>query len=187
MDLVIPDNIDGTPITAINDAAFLQNQSLFSVTIAEGISYIGTWAFGGCFSLESVVIGSVTSDIENANTVIAEQAFTECMNLKDVVIGNNVTTISEEAFELCKITNLTIGKNVVSIGSYAFENSSLTSVYYGGTQEDWENIDIDTGNTNLTSATRYYYVENESDLPADNGNYWHYVDGVPTVWTKTEE
>ena len=36
----------------------------------------------------------------------------------------------------------------------------------------------------IYDATRYYFEENESDLPDDNGNYWHYVDGLPTVWTK---
>jgi hypothetical protein len=29
------------------------------------------------------------------------------------------------------------------------------------------------------SATVYYYVEQQ---PAESGNYWHYVDGVPTPW-----
>ena len=36
----------------------------------------------------------------------------------------------------------------------------------------------------LPEFHRYYYIENESDLPNDNGNYWHYVNGVPTVWVK---
>ncbi len=35
-------------------------------------------------------------------------------------------------------------------------------------------------NSNLTSATRYYYSET---TPTEAGNYWHYVDGVPTPWT----
>jgi hypothetical protein len=63
----------------------------------------------------------------------------------------------------------------------------LQSIYYGGTEEDWTKITIETSNSDLLNATRYYYVENEEDLPADNGNYWHYVDGVPTAWVKTEE
>ena len=46
-----------------------------------------------------------------------------------------------------------------------------------------DSITIDIYNTSLTSATRYYYVENESDLPADNGNYWHYDEnGNIAVW-----
>ena len=57
---------------------------------------------------------------------------------------------------------------------------NLRVVYYQGTASEWETI---TGSsTYLTSATRYYYVENEADVPTDGGNYWHYVDGVPTAW-----
>lgn len=43
-------------------------------------------------------------------------------------------------------------------------------------------IDIKSdGNNSLTSATKYFYSETE---PTDDGNYWRYVDGVPTVWAK---
>jgi hypothetical protein len=55
----------------------------------------------------------------------------------------------------------------------------LTSVYYTGTAKEWNAITAGSGNTNLTSATRYYYSESE---PTTEGNWWHYVDDVPTVW-----
>ncbi len=31
-----------------------------------------------------------------------------------------------------------------------------------------------------------FYIENEADVPADGGNYWHYAsDGVtPEIWNK---
>jgi hypothetical protein len=38
-------------------------------------------------------------------------------------------------------------------------------------------------NIELENAPRYYYSETE---PTEPGNYWHYVDGVPTPW-ETEE
>jgi hypothetical protein len=43
----------------------------------------------------------------------------------------------------------------------------------------WKGIEIDSNNSKLTSATLYYYSET---TPAESGNYWHYVDGVPTPW-----
>lgn len=43
----------------------------------------------------------------------------------------------------------------------------------------WSKINIDSYNSNLTSATRYYYSETQ---PSDEGDYWYYVDGIPTVW-----
>ena len=49
-----------------------------------------------------------------------------------------------------------------------------------GTEKEWNAIDIEKdGNLYLIEATRYYYSENK---PAAEGNYWHYVDGVPTIW-----
>lgn len=58
----------------------------------------------------------------------------------------------------------------------------LKNVYYKGTASEWGEISIDRNNYNLTVATIYYYIENETDVPTDGGNYWHYVDGVATPW-----
>ena len=83
------------------------------------------------------------------------------------------------------MTSVVIPESVTSIGAQAFYNcESLTSVYYGGTAEDWDQINIYSFNDWLTNATRYYYLENASDAPTAGGNYWHYVDGVPTAWEK---
>ena len=60
--------------------------------------------------------------------------------------------------------------------------SSLETVYYGGTEQEWEelyaNLDCSV-NENFVDATHYYYSQSQ---PTEEGNYWRYVDGVPTVW-----
>ena len=90
-------------------------------------------------------------------------------------------SIEDYAFYDCEsLTSVTIPDGVTTIGYSAFYNcTSLTSVYYGGTASDWANISIDSPNIHLTSATRYYYSETQ---PTEANKYWHYVDGVPTVW-----
>ena len=54
VDIAIPAtvNIDGTdyPVTAIGDGAFMECQSLESVTLPEGVVSIGELAFDACFS-----------------------------------------------------------------------------------------------------------------------------------------
>ena len=35
------------------------------------------------------------------------------------------------------------------------------------------------GNEYFESATKYFYSE---EAPTEEGNYWHYVDGVETIW-----
>jgi hypothetical protein len=56
----------------------------------------------------------------------------------------------------------------------------LTRVFYGGeTVTAWDEITKGSGNDPLTNATCYYYSETQ---PAGAGNFWRFVDGVPTVW-----
>ena len=75
--------------------------------------------------------------------------------------------------------------SVTSIENYAFSNCYGLTVYYGGTAEEWSAINIGSSNTPLTSATVYYYSDNLSEeQKADGNNYWHYVNGVPTIWIK---
>ena len=55
------------------------------------------------------------------------------------------------------LTNITIPNSVTSIDKQAFSNcTSLKDVYYAGSESDWENIAIDSGNDTLKSATIHY-------------------------------
>ena len=166
----------GSSTSSTTISTYYIPSSLKSVTITGGNILYG--AFYNCSSLTSVVIGdSVTS--------IGEDAFSYCSSLTSVTIGDSVTSIGDSAFNGCtSLTSVEIPNSVTSIGPRAFYNcSGLTSVYYKGTASDWGKITIDSINSRLTSATRYYYVENESVLPADGGNYWHYDEnGNIAVW-----
>ena len=115
-------------------------------------------------------------------TKIAKNAFRECESITNITIPDSVTNIGGYAFaDLYYLTNIVIPVTVESIGDCAFYYcTSLTSVYYKGTEAEWNSITIGSlGNDYLTNATRYYYSETE---PTESGNYWHYVDGVPTIW-----
>lgn len=131
-------------------------------------------AFYGCNYLTDVTIGDGVSDI-------GYNAFRDCTKLEMIIIGVGVKTIGWNAFYNCEnLTSITIGSSVTSIGSDVFLLcKNLTSVYYKGTAEQWEKITINSGNSRLTDATRYYYSESK---PTESGNYWHYVDGEIVVW-----
>ena len=173
---------DGTK--GIASSAFSVCSGLTSVTIPDSVTSIDKWAFSGC-NLTSVTIpDSVTS--------IGDWAFVGCTGLTSVTIGNSVTSIGNNTFRGCSgLTSVTIGSGVTSIGESAFEGcSGLKTVYYKGTAEQWGNITIDSWNSELTGAARYYYSESEPSLNAEgtayDGNYWHYdTDGVtPVIWKK---
>ena len=145
----IPAELGGKPVTSIGGDAFAGCSSLTEVTIPEGVTSIRGVAFAYCSSLTEVTIPkSVTS--------IGEWAFEGCSNLTKVIIPEGVTSIGESAFQSCgRLTEVTIPKSVTSIESFAFYDcGALATVYYGGTQEDWDALKKNIGedNTPLLNA-----------------------------------
>ncbi len=112
---------------------------------------------------------------------IYRTAFFQCANLTSITIPDGVVGFGETVFRLCtNLTSVVIPKSVASINDFVFDEcDSLTSVYYTGTSEEWAAAYIGENNAPLAAATIYYYSETE---PAEEGNYWHYVDGVVAVW-----
>ena len=88
--------------------------TLANVTILDGATQIGDFAFSGCTGLVSVTIPKrVTS--------IGEYAFSNCSGLTNIALSDSLTSIGEYAFSNCSgLTSLTIPANVASIGSGAF-------------------------------------------------------------------
>ncbi len=122
-ELVIPDTIEGYPVTAIGSFAFEWCTYLKSVTIPDSVTTIGEGAFYYCTSLEAVTI-------PNSVITIGEWTFYHCTSLEAVTIPNSVTTIGSFAFEWCtSLTSVTIPDSVTTIEDYAFYMcESLTSV-----------------------------------------------------------
>lgn len=102
-------------------------------------------------------------------------------NFTSVTIPDGVTSIGESVFSGCDyLTNVTIPDSVTSIGDFAFSGCDmLKNVYYGGTSDEWAQINFNYGNDALTAANIYYY---SAEQPTETGNYWHYADGKVTVW-----
>ena len=174
-DVIIPDGV-----TEIGDSAFQDCSSLSSMVIPEGVTSIGMAAFKGCSSLSRI-------EIPSSVTSIGEGAFSNCTSLTSIAVPDSVTSIGIRAFYGCtSLMSIVIPDSITSIKNYTFDGcSSLKNIYYSGTAEDWSAISIGSNNTPLTYATVYYYSEELSDeQKADGNDYWCYVDGVPTVWTK---
>ena len=70
---------------------------------------------------------------------------------------------------------------------------TFRGIFYGGTQEEWDAIEIEESAQVLDEEkyVRYYYSESEPETNAEGtayaGNNWRYVDGVPTAWIWKDE
>ncbi|MBQ7913841.1 MAG: leucine-rich repeat domain-containing protein, partial [Clostridia bacterium] len=154
-----------------------------------------------CPSLTRIIVSDDNMEYASQDGVLYNKEKTSILNVPKAITGSveipdSVTSIGDSVFYNCSsLTSIEIPDGVTSIGRYTFYNcSSLTSVYYTGTAEEWSAISIDSYNTPLTNATRYYYSETAPALNADgtayDGNYWHYDESgeiVVWVYTKPEE
>ena len=106
------------------------------------------------------------SENETLKTVILSKnlktidsgAFLGCEILSNITIPDIVTSIGNNTFYGCSgLTSITIPESMTSIGTSAFYDCiSLKTVNYKGTEEQWNEITISYGNTNLTNATINY-------------------------------
>ena len=189
-EIVIPsESPNGDTVTEISSKAFEYRIGLTSVTIPDSVLSIGDDAFSFCASLTSVHITDlakwcgISFDSYNSNPLYyAKNLYLNGNLVTELTIPDGVSSIGNYAFQYCtSLTSITIPDSVTSIGSSAFSGcASLDTVYYAGTEAEWSKISIDSYNSNLTSATRYYYSETE---PTTDGNYWHYDEnGEVVVW-----
>ena len=209
--IAFPPIYNSLPVTTIKNAAFRENTTITGVTFPYGVTKIDNYAFYGCSRLTSVKISdSVTSigisafgSCNNLKTVYITNVATWCnidfkhdysnplyyapelyLNnelITELVIPDGVTTIPKRAFHRqSSITSAVVPNTVTTIGYYAFNMcTNLIAIYYKGTEEDWSNISIDADAFYKSPALIYYYAETQ---PTESGNYWHYVNGIPTIW-----
>ena len=84
---------------------------------------IGTSAFERCKNLEEVILENIT--------IISAYMFRECENLRQVYIPKSIKIIEENAFYGC---------------------NNIETVYYEGTEEEWDSIAVYFGNVDLFEA-----------------------------------
>lgn len=146
------DTLDVLTPTPIKDPAPWEEfrEGIEKVVISDGVTYIADGAFTEYIFLTEVEIGD---DV----TEIGDGAFSSCP-IPSVELGRKVETIGTNAFYGCGyMTSVTIPKSVTTIKYWAFQSCvSLKDVYYTGTQEQWNQIQIEDGNDHLLEANIHF-------------------------------
>ena len=106
-------------VKTISDGAFFA-APLQSVTLPEGLEWIGSGAFDYCTSLTNITI-------PESVTVIQDHAFSDCESLSSVLFAgdeeatDNALQIGSYAFFCCEqLMDVTLPKRVTQIGDFAF-------------------------------------------------------------------
>ncbi len=117
------DEIDGYPVTKIDNSAFYNHKELTTVILHDNIKYIGERAFYNCENLSSI---SSPSDLIS----IAAYAFYGCRSLTSIDLPDEMKIIGTSTFANCSsLTSVNLPSGLTMIGEYAFYGcSSLVSV-----------------------------------------------------------
>lgn len=165
-ELVIPEEINGLPVTAIDYSAFFDLSNLKSVYIPDTVKSLGSYAFQNCKNLSEIRLPEGLSEIP-------DYCFSNCYSLASCKIPDTVMSFGKSAFNGCtSLESINIPPNVNHIGCYAFryvpciekladENNLLiiSGFLIDGTAFEGENLIIPDGVTNICS---YAFQNNQN-------------------------
>ena len=189
--LKIGKNLKRIYVTNLEYFSMMEN-----IEVAEG----SDWYFSqGCLidgSTKTLIRATRDAVIPDDGSVvyIGQYAFAFLSDIRSVVIPDSVTHLDANVFVYCvDLEAVVTGKGVQFIDQNQFIGcDNFSTIYYCGTQSQWDKIEIIGINSNggfwgrneeIKNATIYFYSETE---PTQLGNYWRYVDGVPTPWETQE-
>ena len=166
-------------VTKIGEKSFSMCQSLREIILPEGIKTIPKYAFGDCSSLETLEIPSSVQSF-------GQGCFDGCSTLRYLIIPDGVYEIAYGMLNGCSgLEYVQIPSTVTSILSTAFYNcGSLSDVYYGGSQSQYNEIDIaspDKYNQSLRYATIHY----NSKAPCEKCSFGGWTNTDSSIHTRT--
>ena len=107
VELSIPGELDGFPVTAIGAYAF-DSDMLERVALPDTVISIGDGAFIHCFSLTEIALPDSLISIGNG-------AFADS-SLSRITLPGSLVSIGNGAFSMCMLTEITLPESVISVG-----------------------------------------------------------------------
>ena len=170
----------GTGLTAITIPASVKTLGRFAFNLCSNLSaltieqgnchYIGSYAFSDCDSLRTVSLPQTV-------TGISENAFSDCGALESFR-APGVQVIGRDAFYFdTNLRSIVLSADLQRVDIAAFQScSQLTDVYYGGTEEQWNAIEIKERNEPLLNANIHFNSALAQFADLEPGAY--YLDSV---------
>lgn len=171
-------------MTSIGKFAFYGCTSLKGVSLPSSLTAIGDWSFSKCSNLEYV---SIPLGLQS----IGESAFQECEALNGVRLPNGITTIKDRAFYMCSsLQSITVPNTVTEFGTAVFAwCDSLVYINFEApvsTLPTWSFYNCESLNTlNVSSSVQSVGEEtftgcgNLSNVyyPSENPDGWAWLQG----------
>lgn len=117
------------------------------------------------------VNGELLTQVEIPMGIKKIPDYTFCsFDITELNIPDNVKEIGKYAFKNCEnLTTVVIPKSVSKIKYGAFDGcENLKHVFYDGTEDDWDNIEIEACNVNLTKYVHFSLDHISSSWITDN-------------------
>ena len=172
-DVVIPEEIEGYPVTKISSGIFSENNEIQSLTITENICEIGEDAFKGLDNLERVTISTKQKEIKGLD-------FSHNQSLRLVEMSGDLEVLNNNAFWDCtSLVKVVLSPKLVKIGAAAFCRTGIESVIVPdsvsemganvfGTCSDLKKITL-SKSLKTIPAYAFWYDENLQEVILPNG------------------
>jgi hypothetical protein len=188
----------GAKVRTIEELAMKGMDSLESITVAAGNP--------NYYAINNILVDakSNTPILGCRTSVIPEDGrfpeinliiFNYNASVKTIYIPKGVKTVHVSFAELSGLERIVFESDVELVVVHGNhdgckgQEGACYSVFYLHTEAEWKQVTVEyTFDRNALirpsdcyddHATHYFYSETE---PTTEGNYWHYVDGVPTPW-----
>ncbi|MEE0506921.1 leucine-rich repeat protein [Ruminococcus callidus] len=160
-ELEIPVTLQKIGLDAFCDTAWLKNQQTENPLVQ--VNHI---------LIDATTCSGTAVEVPDGVTEIGNFAFYNCGNLQKIMLPASVTKIDWGAFWQCSgLETLTVQGNLAKIGESAFSDcTKLSAVYTVMSENEWSNVQIESGNELLEQATIHYNSILEELLLADLDN-----------------
>ena len=121
--VVIPATYRDVKVSTVVARAFWGKTNVTSLTIADGVTALGNYAFGQT-GIKSVII-------PDSVTECGDGIFQKCQALEKAVLGRGLTQTPSSMFYLCgNLKEVDIPENVTAIGQYTFTDTGITELHF---------------------------------------------------------